>query len=179
MARAIASPAQVELIIKLSKEAGQTDDQAIANATGFTNRTELRERIDSLILASNRRKAETRRTADAARADERSEAHARLPRIPAGRYALGPDDALRLYKVVMTRYGTIFAVRLADLSDTWGTRMSQEQQAAVLAEIAQDMRGAAARFGSKTGVCGMCGIRLSDPKSVEAGIGPVCAKKFK
>lgn len=33
-------------------------------------------------------------------------------------------------------------------------------------------------FGVETGVCCVCGTFLTDPKSVEAGIGPVCAKRF-
>ena len=33
-------------------------------------------------------------------------------------------------------------------------------------------------YGHATGNCVVCGAPLSDPKSVERGIGPVCAKKF-
>lgn len=36
----------------------------------------------------------------------------------------------------------------------------------------------AAQFGHMHGYCLCCGRNLSDPKSVTAGIGPVCAKKF-
>lgn len=36
----------------------------------------------------------------------------------------------------------------------------------------------AASMGRHFGVCVICGATLSDPKSVEAGIGPVCAKKL-
>jgi hypothetical protein len=32
-------------------------------------------------------------------------------------------------------------------------------------------------FGVETGFCCVCGILLTDPKSVQAGIGPVCAKR--
>lgn len=35
----------------------------------------------------------------------------------------------------------------------------------------------AKEFGKLHGVCCICGKTLSDPKSVEAGIGPVCIKK--
>lgn len=37
---------------------------------------------------------------------------------------------------------------------------------------------AAKEYGRKTGTCIVCSAELTDPKSVEAGIGPVCAKKF-
>jgi len=33
-------------------------------------------------------------------------------------------------------------------------------------------------FGHMYGFCMICGRTLTDPKSVEAGIGPVCAKRF-
>lgn len=33
-------------------------------------------------------------------------------------------------------------------------------------------------YGKSYGVCAACGALLEDPVSVEAGIGPVCAKKF-
>jgi uncharacterized protein DUF6011 len=36
----------------------------------------------------------------------------------------------------------------------------------------------AAEFGRLTGHCCWCGRLLTDPKSIEAGIGPVCAGKF-
>jgi hypothetical protein len=32
-------------------------------------------------------------------------------------------------------------------------------------------------IGRKTGLCCICGRSLDDEKSIEAGIGPVCAKK--
>lgn len=35
----------------------------------------------------------------------------------------------------------------------------------------------AKRFGALYGTCVVCGRLLSDPKSVAAGIGPVCAKR--
>lgn len=33
-------------------------------------------------------------------------------------------------------------------------------------------------FGVDTGMCGICGRTLTNPESVAAGIGPVCASKF-
>lgn len=37
---------------------------------------------------------------------------------------------------------------------------------------------AAVRFGKLTGRCCSCGRELTDPASIEAGIGPICAGKF-
>lgn len=45
---------------------------------------------------------------------------------------------------------------------SWADKMTQEQARA---------------FGKLHGVCAICGATLTDPKSVELGIGPVCLKK--
>lgn len=64
--------------------------------------------------------------------------------------------------------GTVFhPVRSAD--KTVGAR---------LARIAENPAEAAVRYGRETGVCACCGRKLTDPKSVEAGIGPICAATF-
>jgi len=39
-------------------------------------------------------------------------------------------------------------------------------------------RDQAAEFGKLYGVCCVCGTILTDEKSIEAGIGPICADKF-
>lgn len=44
--------------------------------------------------------------------------------------------------------------------------------------IAANPAEAATRYGRMTGECSCCGRELSDPSSVEAGIGPVCATKW-
>ena len=45
-------------------------------------------------------------------------------------------------------------------------------------EIARDPFGALVEYGHRTGNCGICSRPLSDPESVERGIGPVCAAKY-
>jgi len=49
---------------------------------------------------------------------------------------------------------------------------------AALQTIARDPAEAATRYGKMTRECSCCGRELSDPASVEAGIGPVCATKW-
>lgn len=48
-----------------------------------------------------------------------------------------------------------------------------------LSEAAYDLHGAMVRYGHATGECGVCGRLLTDPESVAAGIGPVCAGKVR
>jgi hypothetical protein len=47
-----------------------------------------------------------------------------------------------------------------------------------LAAIAADPKAAVIAYGRKTGTCGCCGRKLTNPVSIEAGIGPICASKF-
>lgn len=48
----------------------------------------------------------------------------------------------------------------------------------ILAKIAESGMDLAIAYGKATGTCGICSKTLTDPKSIAAGIGPVCAKKF-
>lgn len=49
---------------------------------------------------------------------------------------------------------------------------------AILADVAANGKAYAIAYAAATGKCGVCNTKLTDPKSVAAGIGPVCAKKF-
>ena len=44
--------------------------------------------------------------------------------------------------------------------------------------IASDPLSAAVAYGRETGCCSICARTLTDPVSVERGIGPICAEKF-
>jgi len=44
--------------------------------------------------------------------------------------------------------------------------------------IEADPRSAVVKHGKQTGICGICGRELTDPDSIAAGIGPICAAKF-
>lgn len=50
-------------------------------------------------------------------------------------------------------------------------------QARVVTTLA-DPKAAAIAYGVQTGSCSCCGRELTDPASIAAGIGPICAKKF-
>lgn len=49
---------------------------------------------------------------------------------------------------------------------------------ALLLEIASNPAEQARMYGKRTGVCCCCGRELTDPRSVEAGIGPICADNW-
>ena len=58
------------------------------------------------------------------------------------------------------------------------SRDCQDAQEATLMAAAEDPKAAAIAYGRLTGSCACCGRELSDPKSIELGIGPVCADKW-
>lgn len=47
-----------------------------------------------------------------------------------------------------------------------------------LTSLTGDLLAAAVAYGRKTGQCSCCGRELTDPNSIEAGIGPICADKW-
>lgn len=57
-------------------------------------------------------------------------------------------------------------------------REAQPDTLDLLIGLASDPLKAATDYGRATGVCGCCGRELTDPASVKAGIGPVCATKW-
>lgn len=44
--------------------------------------------------------------------------------------------------------------------------------------VCEDPKAAAIAHGKKFGLCSACGRELSDPASIEAGIGPICAENY-
>jgi len=49
---------------------------------------------------------------------------------------------------------------------------------ALLAELEQTPIDAAIKYGKLSGRCCSCGLELTDPQRIAAGIGPICARKF-
>lgn len=48
----------------------------------------------------------------------------------------------------------------------------------ICAKIAAEGKALAIAYAKVTGKCGVCNTKLTDPKSIAAGIGPVCAGKY-
>lgn len=103
-----------------------------------------------------------------------------LPSVAAGRYAIAAaDGTVLLYKVDRPAEGKFagwtFVKWVRD--NGYESALTKAQAEKVLAKIAENPMDALVAYGRETGVCGVCGRRLTDPASVEAGIGPVCASK--
>lgn len=58
------------------------------------------------------------------------------------------------------------------------SRDCRDEDEKALLECADDPKAASIKFGRLTGSCACCGRELTDPKSVELGIGPICADKW-
>lgn len=74
------------------------------------------------------------------------------------------EDGQYLGKVLN---GKLFAVR----------ECSEDAQKRIL-EVASDPASAAVAYGKKFGSCAVCARTLTDPESIERGIGPICAGRF-
>jgi hypothetical protein len=71
----------------------------------------------------------------------------------------------------------------AYLGKVQGTQFSASREApadtaAKLQELASNPLAAAVAYGRKTGSCSCCGRELTDPQSIAAGIGPICASHY-
>lgn len=103
-----------------------------------------------------------------------------LPSVAAGRYALtATDGQTYFYKVDRPREGKFAGWTFVKWVRPSGyeSAVSKDESAKVLAKIAENPMDALVAYGRLTGVCGVCGRKLTDPESVRAGIGPVCAEK--
>lgn len=57
------------------------------------------------------------------------------------------------------------------------SRLSDDVKAIIMG-AAHDPLSAAIKYGKVSGECSCCGRELTDPRSIERGIGPICATKF-
>lgn len=91
--------------------------------------------------------------------------------VTEGFYALEDD----IYKVIPSRTGgRFYAMRLEP------NGKFQYAKGAIY-NITPEMRltlDSAKAFGHKTGRCGCCGRELTNPDSIAAGIGPICAERY-
>lgn len=57
------------------------------------------------------------------------------------------------------------------------SKLPADVKAAILSACADPLKAVLA-FGKKFGRCSLCNRRLSDPVSVERGVGPICMERF-
>lgn len=86
------------------------------------------------------------------------------------------DSVFRFY--FGQRSGRVLAKRLMGKGDGWGYQyVGSAQKAMAKHKLVRMPIEEAKAWGKMTGTCCVCARRLDVPESVEAGIGPVCARK--
>ena len=100
--------------------------------------------------------------------------------LPAGRYAVeGFDGTVMKYQIdkpVSGKWAGWTFVR--DLA-TGDSIRDRDTKQAILDELeAAGHLESAKLYGKVTGQCGICSKTLTNPDSIAAGIGPICAQKF-
>lgn len=58
------------------------------------------------------------------------------------------------------------------------TRDCTDAQRTAIVALCADPLKAAVAYGQETGRCSCCGLELTNPESIERGIGPICAEKY-
>lgn len=116
--------------------------------------------------------------------------------IPQGRYALleheeywveetdeGPSDEFDVWRFYHISHGTkgtrwegFTFVDIIHGDETTPIKNSKRKEE-ILSRIRADPKKAASDFGKEIGACGICGRQLTNPASIETGIGPICAQK--
>jgi len=102
--------------------------------------------------------------------------------VPDSYYALDTPAGLHFYRVKTGKgkwAGFQFVDRLiGHPGDFLRTPVRGANRKAVLNLIGQDAEGAAVLFSRKFQVCAVCQSPLTDPLSLERGLGPICAERF-
>jgi hypothetical protein len=79
---------------------------------------------------------------------------------------------------VKARSGDAYLGKIVQGGRFLASRECTPELTAALVTVAADPLAAAVAYGRQFGLCSCCGRDLSDPASVAAGIGPICASKY-
>lgn len=112
---------------------------------------------------------------DRKRNAEREQATTANPVTECGIYRNGDG----VFRVKQSKAGRFYAERFVPNADSKSERFCYERGA--IYGLTPEHRltlAQAVELGAQHGVCVVCGAELTDPTSIERGIGPVCAKKI-
>lgn len=154
-----------EFLLAIKVKADRGDDLPVGAVRGVLN----------CMRAENQRQARMAQEAE-------EQAAAPLAVVEAARYCLLNKDKRRYFQVDRPEKGHWAGLTFVRELHIGGSDNGQRQvrdrteKASVLDAIAADP-DALARYGRETGTCGVCHRTLTDPLSIELGIGPVCRTK--
>lgn len=163
----LATAPQVALIQRMAEEQGRTlpDLDTLTKAAASDLITEMMEVRNN--PTATRPEAQTK------------------PQVTEGMYRT-PDGEIYKVQVAVHGSGRLYAKKLVELETPRelkkGTRTHEfAYEEGALRKLTADMKMTleqAKEWGSLYGACCKCGMVLTDEKSIEAGIGPVCAESF-
>lgn len=162
-----ATEKQVSFIKSLMKDRVVTDAHSlkIAIDAGTLTKGAASERIEALLASPKRDKS----------SDHKVVSQPKVTPVP-GYYV---SEADTFYKVVESKahkfYAKKFVVSHSGQSASWVYAPGAINAYATWKKVSLTD---ATQFGIAHGFCLCCGKLLTDPNSVKAGIGPICAKKF-
>lgn len=155
-----ATPKQLAFLRSLLVDLDAGDpDAAVAGFAAKLDRRGISKAIDELLVAVKAKRAATKRTTSPVSTTV----------VPDGMH--GVDG--RIFKVQTARTsGKPYAKELVGTSFEYAPGAIKLLSADTVLSIE-----AAAAFGKRTGTCCCCARTLTDPKSIDAGIGPICASR--
>ena len=161
------TPAQLSYVASLADQAGpERYATVLATLNATTIDTLTRRQMSSLIPALKEAAAAQRATTTANRQRTTT---APAP-ITSGMY-LHNDTAFRVYQANNGNYLLVKALVDGD----WEYR-GTPKRCGLTAEMRMTL-DQAKQYGKSTGVCVCCGRTLTNPDSIELGIGPICRSK--
>jgi hypothetical protein len=106
-----------------------------------------------------------------------------LKKLPLSRYALPRKDGTGwdFFEVTeMKATKSRFIVRLLGNPGDWNRKKLPVNLALAASQhILEDPKASAVQYATQHGRCAVCNAHLSDPVSIAASMGPICAKRFK
>lgn len=101
-----------------------------------------------------------------------------MAEVPAGHYVVTIDGVDKFYRVGYGKEGGRWAgfcfIDAQASSEYWPIKNKDTKNAILAAIRSQGVIECLARYGHALGKCGICSRPLTNPESIERGIGPVC-----
>lgn len=166
-----ATEAQIRLLVTLAQEIAELNGVELIDLSevfASLSKREASAKIDELMVTARKLR-------------ERKWAQERAEREAARKAAVTVDAGIYLFNGVVHKVqkavhgsGNLYAKVLQDGAFVYapGAIRSLLPEHRMTLEQAKE-------YGQLYGVCCNCGATLTDEKSIEAGIGPVCARKFR
>lgn len=157
------TPKQLELLLSLRTQKGISHAFTPADAAGLSKTQASRWISKALTMPDKIGRA--------------SLAQPHADDVPAGRYAIEEDGVLKFFVIdrpTEGRWAGYVFIKIQASDDLYPVKDPARKEF-IYKAIAHDPRAASVRYGRELGHCGICGRTLTDPDSIAAGIGPVCA----